>query len=194
MEAAREALRQPVPVERMVSWAAGLAVQLSAEQVSDACAAVGWSRAPLLVRQLWHMDLLTRVELAGVLPQAWRHSGYPERCMERPVWARLFRAGGFTVNGELADRPSRPVTLYRGATREGRFGMAWSYNRDMAVTFRTLNRLEQILVRGVVDAAVYVATFEPADLLARLDPPGLWTEQEFVVSPGAPRRRGVRIG
>lgn len=48
----------------------------------------------------------------------------------REDWIRRFKREGFTVDGARAERPTQPLTLYRGAARGD--GMSWTTSRVLA--------------------------------------------------------------
>jgi hypothetical protein len=80
-------------------------------------------------------------------------------------WISMFRAAGFiTIPYGLA-KPSRALTVFRGATAERSRGMSWTID---------VNRAEQFRQRHSWHAptAIYQATVEPEALLAFLQRPG----------------------
>ncbi|UNB50137.1 hypothetical protein [Mycolicibacterium sp. YH-1] len=83
----------------------------------------------------------------------------------------LFCRAGYCLDG----RPARPltesVTVYRGATRGGRFGMAWTTHRDVAERFA-----------GQPGGQVWATTVEPLHLLAYVNDPRN-PEHQYVVDP-----------
>jgi hypothetical protein len=159
------------------------------------CQQVGCSVAPALLRDLWDAELITRAELCAALPDVWRYGGRPvDQCLSRTEWYRLFRATGYTYNGEPVWRPSGPVRLFRGSTHAGRFGMAWTTSRKVALTYAMAVTFEYVLGGVRPDRMhVFVVEFKPRDLLAALDVPPVGKAYEFVVTPGAARARGVDL-
>ncbi len=53
--------------------------------------------------------------------------------LPREAWLERFRAEGFTVEGEPADRPAEPLTLYRGCMYGRRFEMSWTTEQTVAM-------------------------------------------------------------
>ncbi|MFT9771811.1 hypothetical protein ACMZ29_04100 [Brevibacterium casei] len=75
-------------------------------------------------------------ELAYAIDWAWHMAEFPERFAPTRDWKRLMRHVGYTVDGVRAERPAKPAQLWRGATQEGKTGMAWSTDRATAEWFR----------------------------------------------------------
>lgn len=93
-----------------------------------------------------HWRDLDHDELAYAINWAWHMAEYPERLETTRDWKMLMRHVGYIVDGTLAKRPSQPVQLWRGATPEGRTGMAWSTDRATADWFR--DRLDSFGLDG----------------------------------------------
>ncbi len=76
------------------------------------------------LNQLVHLGIvdLTKPDMAGLVATVWRRarrvSGQlewvAEASLPRAQTVELFKSNGFTINCQPADRPSEPVTLYRG--------------------------------------------------------------------------------
>ena len=95
---------------------------------------LGRNDLPDVLMLHWH-DLEPE-ELAYAISDAWSAAEYPEQYHRTTDWKMLMRHVGYTVDGVPADRPSRPLRLWRGATLEGSRGMAWSTSRETAEWFR----------------------------------------------------------
>lgn len=108
------------------------------------------------------------------LLKTWMTAEWPERALGSTEWVRLFRETGFVALPAL-DRPSRALRLFRGSSAANWRGMAWT--ADLAVARLFAERW----IQSGVEAHVYVATVEPAGVLARL---GAGGEDEVIVDPG----------
>lgn len=126
-----------------------------------------WSR---LTRRLGRNDLpevlminwhdLAHDELAYAIDEAWHMAEYPERMETTKDWKLLMHQVGYIVDGAPAERPEKPVRLWRGATPEGRAGMAWSSDRATAEWFR-----DRLISFGL-DGRLWTAEPTPRRLLA----------------------------
>lgn len=132
---------------------------------------------------------------------AWREALAPLSWLTRDQWLELFGAVGYCVNGRPADRPTQPLTLWRGvaqcrlsrrmvkkhtngAITDPAYGWSWTDDLQMA--------REYAKARAVGDlaghAAVYRANVPPAALLARIIP-----EYEYVVDTAQLTEQPERI-
>ena len=75
------------------------------------------------------------------------------------------------VGGRRARRPLLSRRLFRGATRECRFGMSWTRNRDIAIYFARYRQAPG------AEGQVWVAVFRPSRLLAYIE-----DEEEYLVN------------
>ena len=73
---------------------------------------------------------------------------------------RCFRSNGFSNDGRRAMPPDEPLDLYRGATEDHRFGMAWTSALDVAERFA--RKEDGAGLRG----RVYTARVDPLCFLA----------------------------
>lgn len=114
--------------------------------------------------------------MIGIVAKAWAF-GEPgsASCIGYDEWRKLFVGNGFTCLGQHAERPTEPVTVYRGCTPVHRFGMAWSTEVRVARRFAT----ERMSGRQLGN--VYVARVEPDYLLAFIEDGH--EEYEWVVDP-----------
>lgn len=147
-------------------------------------------RLPSILYRTWQRGGIE--DLQPALWAVWVHNKSPRACLGERKWLELFKAAGFTVVtsttvgedtkfGQLTERPSEPLELWRGAAvaTNGR-GFSWSVHRECAVEFAEG-------VAGVgFDAALFRAVVPPRAMLALF---GDWREQEVVVNPNMLRGR-----
>lgn len=72
-------------------------------------------------------------DYAEALMQAWVLPRSPLSSIFPEDWIYAFDHVGFRIDGQRADRPTKPVTLYRGG--EDRMGMSWTPDRSVAEHF-----------------------------------------------------------
>ncbi|WP_329064920.1 hypothetical protein [Amycolatopsis sp. NBC_01480] len=138
----------------------------------DRACRLGRNYAPDLAHQFYWADLLDTPEVCAlVADHAWSAPDFPEN--HDTPWCELFSSAGFARDGVITDPPAEPMTLFRGCTSEGRFGMAWTGTRSVAEKFASgelLGRPDKGLV--------YTAVVEPWRILAHLNGRN---EDEFVI-------------
>lgn len=132
--------------------------------------------SPLEVVRYWHTGGATP-ELALDLPAlltpmlgyVWNTLGHaPEHLIGPDAWREVFDIVGFThtdpVNfGQAAERPTAPVTLYRGAIPERADGWMWTDELDEARCYATHS--------GQFHGHVWTVTAPPDRVLATIDFP-----------------------
>lgn len=111
------------------------------------------------------------LDQAVMVMWAWAYSQYPRSVLTDDQWRSLFRAAGYVEGFNFAQRPSAPITLYRGATDEGRLGWSWTSSPATAGKYAT-----EVFKRP--PSLIWVATVEPERVLGHFAERG---EQEFVV-------------
>ncbi|KXO88743.1 hypothetical protein AXK56_10520 [Tsukamurella pulmonis] len=117
-------------------------------------------------------------DMAGIAASAWCGAEYPERTYDPPsMWVRMFKRNGYTHDGSRAPLPTEPIQLYRGCTEDGRYGMSWTTDCEIARAFAFDG------LRGQPAGAVYTATVDPKHLLAYIGPEVGRGESEYVVDP-----------
>lgn len=187
------------PLVRLPDWTEGLATDPEASKfffvngaVNRPCydklaRDVGIVHCSKLLRDLTDAGQLNLADpsMSGIVAQAWA-SGEPgsASCIGSDEWLKLFRLNGFTHLGEPAQRPSEPVTVYRGCTPEHRLGMSWS--TEVLVARRFANQGMSSRPHGVV----YVARVDPNYLLAFIEEGH--EEYEWVVDPAGLNDTNVR--
>lgn len=153
----------------------------SADEIATAGARVGRNDYPALVFDLhFKAGILTPKAAASVVPSAWISAEHPMRNLYAEAWIELFNLAGYTRDGVPAERPTEPLTLYRGAVPEHREGWSWTADLDLARWFA--DRFSDIGRPG----RVYIAQADLYALLAHLTGDsdfGRQGESEFVVNP-----------
>lgn len=168
----------PLPVPWDVGDAAGWFVEnprsLTTENVLTAVDRVGREFGPELLHSLCNRGQgVPRSVLAAVVGVVWADASYPDRVLSRGAWLELFTAAGYTVDGVSADRPCRPLVLYRGSVEARRSD--WSWTDDVEVARRFADG--RLGIRP--DGRVWTAVVEPRRLLARTTSRD---ESEYVVN------------
>jgi hypothetical protein len=113
--------------------------------------------------------------LRDVLADVWCLAEYPERYFPRRWWVDLFRDAGYP-------RPTKPLTIFRGATSSRRLGMSWTTSRERAEWFAQ----RYIGETSAINAYIYRTTVHPIWVLCRVDgacQDGGRGEGEVVVEP-----------
>jgi hypothetical protein len=125
----------------------------------------------------WRAGHLTRADLRDLLPQIWTRESTdsPEAAIETAECVQLFRSAGFVAIPNNIERPTRALTIYRGAPESHRIGMAWTQSEAIARQFRDGKRQ-----RLRVEAFVFQATAHPEAVLGLFDDR---REREVVVDP-----------
>lgn len=132
----------------------------SPEAVVSALYQVDRVERPYVLTLGFDLGVVSLEALRANLGPVWNVAEYPERTMSRTRWRQYFSRIGFTVDGQAAERPLGPVTLYRGAPQKYRRGMSWTSSLDVARRFA----FEGLRRRQV--GAVYRATVSPRWILA----------------------------
>lgn len=109
------------------------------------------------------------------LGDAWSAAEWPEQCQPTEWWVQWWQQCGYAVDGVLTERPSEPLTLWRGAVADRMRGMAWTADRKIAEWFA--RRFDGALEDT---GRLYTATVEPSRLLARLHEAHR-SEDEYVI-------------
>lgn len=133
---------------------------------------LGWERfAPTLLWELAHDGLNPDVIGALTLP-VFDWSEEPMRHLNLAQWRELFKISGYRelddtrvrsgVLATPANRPPKPLRLYRGATPQGKRGMSWTTAQEVAEIFA--EAAETLTSR---QAGIYTATVDPRRLLGR---------------------------
>jgi hypothetical protein len=132
-----------------------------ADELVSACVRVGRITAVDLVYMLYYHDPLTREAAVASVGDVWSMSEYPDSHLDHWEWRELFDLAGYTEDGEPAQRPTAPLTLYRGSVPERKADWSWTDNRDVAAKYASVAHYYRPLGK------VWKATVEPWRLLAR---------------------------
>ncbi|WP_051722502.1 hypothetical protein [Streptomyces albus] len=87
---------------------------------------------PVVLYAAWQRFRIPAETLAAHVGTAWVMAQEPERRLPAKKWFTLFRAAGFTEDGQPADPPAVPQQLWRGAVDKHRGGMSWTPSRYVA--------------------------------------------------------------
>ena len=147
--------------DELLTWLLDCWPPPSADTVETVASRLGRNSYPELVAGLWLEDRLDREVARIVVPAAWSAVEFPSRACDEDLWRHLFDLAGYTVDTAPAERPSEPLTLWRGALPSHASGWSWTDDLELARWFaaRPHNRAE---------GRVWVATVEPTRLLARI--------------------------
>jgi hypothetical protein len=153
--------------------------ELTADDLVTLTARAGRNSGPDLLWTAYIEGKAGRDVLTATIGGVWTGAEYPDQALGRRAWLELFAEAGYTEEGRPAERPTDPLTLYRGATYERRRLMSWTDNRAVA---------ERFAAGGLVGrqaGRLWTATVPPPALLCRINDRD---ESEYVVDT-----RGLRI-
>jgi len=159
--------------------------QIDADTFVTAAVHVGREETPDLLCDLHVNGSLDLAAHPGVVAEAWSDPEYPERSVEPDLWVKFFRTAGYTYDGQRATPPTEPITVYRGCTPDGRKGMAWTSDIEIA------RRFAHGQLRGRPLGHVYVFEAPPEAMLAFIHENGR-EESEYVID-NAYLRSAVRL-
>jgi hypothetical protein len=139
-----------------------------------------WSRPnhdrdlPDLVLDLLEENCFTEEAARELLEHAWVSTEFPEQNGGSERWQEAFDAAGW-ISDDDSERPTEPMTLYRGAAEGHALGMAWTADRERAAWFA--RRFGTAMSEG----HVYKIVVDPRMILARFagrneDEYVLWTQ------------------
>ena len=78
---------------------------------------------------------LTEEVMIAVLDNHQAMAEFPDSELGRDAWRLLFLKVGYSVDGRTADRPSEPLTLWRGSVPERRADWSWTADREIAASY-----------------------------------------------------------
>ncbi|MFD4320475.1 hypothetical protein [Streptomyces sp. NPDC058548] len=76
--------------------------------------------------------LVEAAALAVHIGPVWSATEFPDAALGHARWRELWRAAGFTRDGQPAARPGGPVELWRGSVPERRADWSWTTERAIA--------------------------------------------------------------
>jgi uncharacterized protein len=132
---------------------------------------------PPYVFSLWDMNVLTDETLRELLLEVWAEA-WPTSLPEEE-WLAMFGATGFVRLGTTKPKPTKPVTVFRGApvSTNGR-GFSWTFAFEIAKIYAETRAMSGIA------AGVFKTTVPPDAVLAMLREDGVSAgEDEVVVDP-----------
>ena len=134
---------------------------------------------PAVLMHLWQEDAMTPEELAKGLEDAWTSAEWPEVQEFSCDWADVFEFVGFLENAKQAPskQPTKPLTVYRGATAERAKGMSWTDNPAKALWFAK----RFVTQTSSTETSVYELVVDPVDLYAHFTTGR--GEDEWVLNP-----------
>jgi hypothetical protein len=144
----------------------------SCEVLLDLAHIAGKEEGPKILYEAWRRGLLTRSELRIVLPPIWCAPMRPEPLLGASKWVDLFRSARYCP-------PDEPLTIYRGATMEGRAGMSWTTEIERAQWFANYSAVATAHVFQCIAAPDAVLCQVPRTIIGEL----AWEENEVIVDP-----------
>jgi hypothetical protein len=89
---------------------------------------------PAVLLRAFQSGTVPSGDLPELIAFAWTRDDSPTSNVGESAWIDVFeRAGFFTYPPVSTERPTSPVTLYRGSTAERLTRMSWTADRNMAV-------------------------------------------------------------
>ena len=156
-----------------------------------------WERLPTLV-QLCRDSRIDEDRLRELLPDVWSLTNAPLAYVDADSLVAMFETAGFISDEDEAEKPTEPLTVYRGAHPAFRDGLAWTTSEGRAWFF-ACNYPDTLRTRMAIDHQVagapapalgnpseafhvYRADVMPWGVLARFNGR---EEEEVVVNPEA---------
>lgn len=109
--------------------------RLTTEELSWLIGLAGRVNGPGFLAEALSEDKVTNGIVAALVGSVWSSAEYPDRELDHDTWRWLFDIAGFTVDGKRAQRPTEPMTLFRGSVPERRTDWSWSRTRAVAELF-----------------------------------------------------------
>lgn len=140
----------------------------------------GRNAEPWLLFDARCFKVIDDATITAVTSDVWSSAEYPQDWLSQADWLDLFDVAGFTIDGCRANRPKKPVTLWRGCVPRLRRRMSWTSDQELAEKFASAG------FRGRPAGGVYRTTASPQAIFcinhASRD------ESEYVINT-----RGLRI-
>ncbi len=147
------------------------------------CLRAGRVHGPKVLLDSWMQGRIDNAILSNSVAEVWSAAEYPEQALRRCDWRNLFYSAGYTVDGQLAERPTEPIRLYRGSIPQRRCGWSWTGDLDIAQRFAAGYETGGPI--GRLAGEVWEIMAPPAALLSHITGR---QEDEYVVDT-----RGLRI-
>ncbi|MET7983009.1 hypothetical protein [Streptomyces sp. NPDC005281] len=135
------------------------AERLTTAELEELISRAGRNYGPMFLEEAYSEAKVKAETVTAITGPVWSSAEFPDKQLDRDTWRWLFNVAGFTVDGKPADRPTEPMTLYRGSVPERRTD--WSWTRDRAVAERFAAGL-----RGRGEGRLWVCEVPPAHMLA----------------------------
>ncbi|MCW2899516.1 MAG: hypothetical protein JWO67_1781, partial [Streptosporangiaceae bacterium] len=132
--------------------------KLTTEELDYLIGREGRNSGPSHLSEAYSYCTITADTVTALIGGIWSGAEFPDRHLDRDEWRWLFDVAGFTVDGKPADRPDRPVLLYRGSVPERRTDWSWTTDRTVAERFAAGSG-------GRPPARIYVLLAPPEALL-----------------------------
>ncbi|MEU6210758.1 hypothetical protein ABZ891_12680 [Streptomyces sp. NPDC047023] len=141
-------------------------------------ATLGPARAATLLYDCWSRGLIVKRTLRQHVGSIWHTADIPDYWLGHGQWRELFDAAGYTrvpysmtaavdvlgsEIGEAVERPTRPITVYRGSISGRRDDWSWTANPVCAARWASGTLYNRPLGR------IWMATASPERLLCRID-------------------------
>jgi hypothetical protein len=106
--------------------------KLTTDEFEQLLGYAGMRNGPALLFDAWAGRHITPETITATIGEVWSCAEYPDQNIDRDGWRILFRKAGFTIDGKPAERPTEPLTLWRGSVPERRRDWSWSTDRTVA--------------------------------------------------------------
>ncbi|MDH6141017.1 hypothetical protein P3T35_003030 [Kitasatospora sp. GP30] len=128
-------IHEPNPLAERAWTELDAAAQLTTEQLERLIGLAGRNYGPDFLYEAYGEGKVGNDTVRALVGAVWTGSEYPDRLLDHDTWRWLFQVAGFTVDGQPAERPTRPVELWRGSVPERRTDWSWSTDRAVAEKF-----------------------------------------------------------
>lgn len=143
-----------------LQWFRDRGTPVSRDELSTASARVGRNSGPWLECMLHYSGLLSD-DAYTLTPEIWGDAEYPNNLLTQADWRELFARARYCVDGQRADRPAGPITLYRGAPAKYKRRWAWTASLDVATQFTGAKMQPGVGFWTRLPGVVWTASVEP---------------------------------
>ncbi|SBT91376.1 hypothetical protein GA0115233_10308 [Streptomyces sp. DI166] len=105
--------------------------RLTTEELTYLMGLAGRTSGPMFLEEALSEGKIADETVTALIGDVWSSAEFPDRHLDHDTWRWMFDVAGFTVDGKQAQRPTEPITLYRGSVPERRTD--WSWTRDIRV-------------------------------------------------------------